>query len=267
MTDSRKTFGPGHRFFSKLRNTFLYRHWWYLKRTEDPKFWGNLVQSRVSSEPPSTVFGYLRNRATRYLGIDTGYIARWAKQCIDGGDDPRSFVEIDSSSKVLIEHIISRASGFDVPILDLGCNCGRHLNALMGLGFTKLYGVDIGRGALDYMDEVFPGLSKQVEIRCTSFQQYLLETPDQFFEIVYTRGATVELVHPSFPLVRQLTRVTRKYVILCIQENSHSYPRFWTYEFERAGFVLVKLVRPAVDPVFGDLPSLLVYRRYILNKL
>jgi len=261
VTDFPETLRPRYRYLLKVMNTFLYTPWWYSRRSVDAELWAKMARSSGSSKPPFTVLGKLRKGMTRYFGIHIGYIARWANQSIGGNDDPRSFVEMHPSCHVLIEDIVNRASGLDVPILDLGCNCGRHLNALMGLGFTKLYGVDIGRGALDYMDEVFPGLSKQVEIRCTSFQQYLLETPDQFFEIVYTRGATVELVHPSFPLVRQLTRVARKYVILCIQENCHSYPRFWTYEFERAGFVLVKLVRPAVEPVFGDLPSLLVYRR------
>ena len=257
---------PRYRYIAKVMNTFLYTPYWYSKRVMDVGYWAELTRRTVSRKAASTILGKILNRLRRYFGIQMGYIARWANQSVGGEDDPRSFVEMDPPSDVLIEDIANRASSLDVPILDLGCNCGRHLHALMKLGFTKLYGVDIGRGALDYMDEVFPGLSEHAQITCASFQQYLLQTPDRFFEILYTFGATVQLVHPAFPLVKELTRVTRGHVILCIQENLHTYPRFWTYEFQREGFVLVKLLRPAIALSPGSSPSLLAYRRCVLNE-
>jgi len=263
MTDFPEELHPRYRYFEKARNTFLYVHLRHLARSVDPQCWEKLVKPSESCKAPSTLHGKLWNRLKRLLGMSVGDIANWAHQSIGSHYTPENYVVLDPSSHVLIEEVANRASAVDVPILDLGCNCGRHLNALMNLGFKELYGVDIGRKALDYMDEVFPGLSNHAKITCASFQQYLLKAPDQFFDVLYTKGATVELIHPSFPLVSQLARVSRRYVILCIQENSHSYPRYWTYEFQRAGFVLVKLLRPAVEPAARKSPSLLVYRRCI----
>ena len=58
------------------------------------------------------------------------------------------------------------------------------------------------------------------------------------FDIVYTHGATIELLKPTFPLASELSRVTKKYLILLIQENGHQYPRFWRLEFRINGFSL-----------------------------
>ena len=263
MTDFPKELHPRYRFLLKARNTFLYVHLWHLTRSVAPQYWEKLVKRNISSKAPSTLHARLRNKLKRLLGMHLSDITNWANQSIGSHYTPGNYVVLEPSSHVLIEEVANRASAVDVPILDLGCNCGRHLNALMNLGFKELYGVDIGRKALSYMDEVFPGLSKHAKITCASFQQYLLEMPDQFFDVLYTKGATVELIHPSFPLISQLARVSRRYVILCIQENSHAYPRYWTYEFERAGFVLVKLLRPADETAIRVPPSLLVYRRCI----
>ncbi len=36
--------------------------------------------------------------------------------------------------------------------LDLGCNVGRYLNYLAIKGFTNIYGVDVGKSALQHMN-------------------------------------------------------------------------------------------------------------------
>jgi hypothetical protein len=79
---------------------------------------------------------------------------------------------------------------------------------------------------------------------------------------MYSHGGTLELVHPSFDIVRHLCRVARKHVVLYINEHGHAYPRFWIYEFRRRGFYLVRAERPAAQFSSIELEgSLLVFQR------
>ena len=75
------------------------------------------------------------------------------------------------------------------------------------------------------------------------------------FDIVYTMGATIELVKPTFPLAKELSRVTTKYLILLIDENGHSYPRFWRLEFKNNGFSL------RYSKILKNTLSLLVFKK------
>ena len=252
---------PRHRIIERAKNTFLYTPWWYLPKSRSPEHWANQVQRAMSFTKPTTLLGRLWNRLERILGLSIADLSTWANQSFGAYRDPSHFVELDLDDTVLIDEVAKRASDLNVPILDLGCNCGRHLNELFNRGFTNLYGVDVGKKALDYMDELFPDMSTKTNITNASFQQYLLQTPDRFFEILYTKGSTVELVHPAFPLVKHITRVARSHAILCIHESVQTYPRLWTYEFEREGFVLIKLLRPVVEPPVDAAHSLMVYRR------
>ena len=249
---------PRFRLLNKIRNTFLQAHW----------LWPLIVDDRwydVSSGQELPERRWLNARVSRRidrilsrlgfwpsLGRGFGDVTYWSE--LNFGDH---YAKLQPSSYPLIDEIESRASSRDASILELGCNCGRHLHALVERGFTDLCGVDVSRSALNYMDIAFPGLRSRVQLSHMTFQQFLSRTQDNAYDIVFSHGATVEFVHPSFPLVKHLTRIAKDYVLLVITENGPNYPRFWTYEFERAGFVLVKLLRPCAE---GSRTSLLVYR-------
>jgi len=176
------------------------------------------------------------------------------------GDDhgPHQFVELQAGSFVLLDEVAKLASGPASPILDLGCNVGRHLDALYRRGFTNLYGVDVQRSALDHMRDVFPDMCKASHIKQGTFQDYLPGVDDRFFDVVFTYGATVELVPPSFPICGEMARTAGRAVVLKINESGHAYPRLWETEFRRAGFILTKLLRPVAP---DDFNSLLVFER------
>ncbi len=168
------------------------------------------------------------------------------------------FVDLQESSHVLIDEVMRHASGPQAPILDMGCNVGRHLDVLRKRGFTNLHGVDVQRAALERMREIFPGMYKASHIEQATFRDYLPKIPAGFFEVVFTHGATVELVPPSFPICRHMARTAAKAVIMVIHESGHAYPRLWEREFLREKFLLTKLLRP-VHP--GSGASLLVFQR------
>lgn len=171
------------------------------------------------------------------------------------------YVELQESSHVLIDEVVRHASGSQAPILDLGCNVGRHLNALHKRGFTNLYGIDVQKAALAQMPKVFPEMAAVAHIEHATFQDYLPKVPDCFFEVVFTYGATVELVPPSFAVCQHMARTAARFVVMVICENGHAYPRLWETEFLRTGFLLTKLLRPVHS---GSEASLMVFRRLVL---
>lgn len=184
------------------------------------------------------------------------YASYWANRVLDEPHGPHQYVELQASSHVLMDEVVRHASGPGAPILDLGCNVGRHLNALYKRGFTSLYGVDVQRQAFEHMEAVFPDMKAMAHVEPGTFQDYLPRVPDRFFEVVFTHGKTIELIPPSFPICRHMARAAGKAVVVVINENGYPFPRLWETEFTRAGFVLTKLLRPVVP---GETNSLLVF--------
>lgn len=150
-------------------------------------------------------------------------------------------------------------------ILDLGCNCGYYLHLLKKEGFTNLHGIDISPEAVKFGKNNFD--LGNVDLVVGSFEEVLPEFTKRglSFDLVYSLGATLELVHPSFDIIREVCRISNRYVLLIINEWGHAYPRFWEYEFGRNGFLLVKCIRPYDGGEHdGDLvktDSLMIFKR------
>jgi SAM-dependent methyltransferase len=150
------------------------------------------------------------------------------------------YLTLDPKARILIKQV-QKYSSTSNKILDLGCNVGRHLSELKKLGYSNLYGVDIGKIPIAKSKKIFLNL-KRVKNVCSSFEEYLFKTPNNFFNLIYTHGATIELIKPTFPLISQLHRVLDNggYLVFLIDENGHSYPRFWRYEFKLNNLSIVK---------------------------
>lgn len=162
-------------------------------------------------------------------------------------------------------HELKNRAGPSDSILDLGCNCGYYLHLLKKEGYTNLNGIDISGEAVRFGKEHYD--LSGVEIIVGSFEDTLpaLAKRNGTFRVVYSLGATLELVHPSFDIIGHLCRISSGYIILMISEWGHAYPRFWEYEFNRNGFLLVEYRRPfdgsrlLGDPLVAD--SLMVFQR------
>jgi SAM-dependent methyltransferase len=179
----------------------------------------------------------------------------WALSTEERGWKPSTY--LSTEDRRLLKYLLETVDR-DQSVLDLGCNSGAVLNSLYRAGFNSLYGVDAGRSALELFAQEFPEAYAVAEVKRDLFQRYLLTLPSRFVDVVHSNGATLELVHPSFPLVKEICRVTRSRVYLDIAERGHSYPRFYISQFERNGFRLSHCERPA-DLVQGN--SLLRFDR------
>ena len=121
------------------------------------------------------------------------------------------------------------------------------------MGYSNLFGVDINNLAIEKMKTTFQSINTK-NIFHENAESYLLKTESNFFDAVYTYGATVELIPPTFPIVNEICRVSKKFVIFLIEEDGHAYPRFWRYEFKKNNMNLIYSKN-----FFG--PSLLVYEK------
>lgn len=131
---------------------------------------------------------------------------------------------------------IKKICKFDDKILDLGSNCGRFSNNLFESGFKDLHAVDISHKAKKKMKEVFPNLYKNVNFSVSSFDDFFHKIPDNYYDIVFTMGATIDLIHPIYDIASQVSRVSSKYLILQLQEKGQPYIRFWDFEFKLNNF-------------------------------
>ena len=124
-------------------------------------------------------------------------------------------------------------------ILDVCCSVGRILNSLNQEGYSNLYGFDINKVAIEQSKKVFVNL-KNAKLTAQSAEEYLPARVDNEFDIVIALSASIELIPANFPIVREISRITKKYFICVINENGHAYPRFWRYEFKRNNFIILK---------------------------
>lgn len=146
----------------------------------------------------------------------------------------------------------------ELSVLDIGCNSGANLDFLRQEGFKELYGVDAGRNALAHFERHYPETFQMATVKHDLFQRYLLNAPSRFVDVVHSNGATLELVHPSFPFVAEICRVARRDVFVDITEMGHAYPRKYIEQFRRHGFALVYCRRP-LDREIGS--SILQFSR------
>ena len=148
------------------------------------------------------------------------------------------YSDIDDDAILLLEEV-KKNTHKDEKILDICCNVGRHINFLVENGYNNLYGFDIMKPAIDKMDNFFQNIDKRKIENC-NIDEYFKSKEDGYFDYAYTHTATLELIHPSFNIGHILNKKVKKGFTFYINEDGHSYPRYWRYIFRLNGFNLMK---------------------------
>lgn len=123
-------------------------------------------------------------------------------------------------------------------LMEIGCNSGCDLNFVYQAGFRNIKAVDVSGQALVTFQKLFPEAWANAEVSHDLFQRYLLVQPSKSVDTIYSNGAAIELVHPSFPIVREMCRIARNGVILELNPRTTGYPRDYAGQFHQRGFNL-----------------------------
>ena len=202
----------------------------------------------------SSVWNRIRSRLRPWFWPQISDASIWASASESGWYPPSTYL-IEEPGPLLIQ--LMQRTPNDASVVDLGCNSGANLNFLYQSGYRRLAGVDAGRRALELFAHTYPEAFACARPANDLFQHYLLAQDSNAFDVLHSNGATIELVHPSFPVVAEVCRVTRDSVYLDICERGHAYPRRYVEQFAKHGFVLVHSER-ASDPVHHS--SILVFQ-------
>ena len=231
-----------------LRNTYLMAPIWLFRAViSDQEVDAVLtaLEPRPGS-PRSTSAPSLRARLSRrirpWFWPYIGDAEPWATASEKGWYPPSTYV-IKEPGPLLLR-LLETCTPTD-SVMDMGCNSGANLNFLYQAGYRSLYGVDASGAALEHFARIFPDTFEVAAVRHDLFQRYLQRCPDRMVDVIHSNGATLELVHPSFPIVSEMCRVARRAVYVDIQERGHAYPRDYIAQFQRSGFQLVYCDRSA----------------------
>ena len=181
----------------------------------------------------------------------------WAAGDANKRQSPLNYTALDPDALLMLDWVERVCPDRAAPILDVGCNCGRHLIYLAGKGYQDLTGVDAMGSAIELFAKRAPAVFAGASVHHDLFQRFLARQPSRRFELTYSHGSTIELVHPSFDIVAHLSRVTRSHICLILHENE-VFRRDWLRQFASRGFKLLHAARP-ICPGVGN--SLIVLKR------
>lgn len=211
-------------------------------RVTDEDFDRALRAEARASGHEAPLWARIRRRARPWFWPSIDDADDWTSAAVGGRYDPRQYLR--SEPRRPLARLLTVTPPTD-SVLDLGCNSGADLNILFQAGFHQLYGVDASGAALRLFQTEYPETFAHANVRHDLFQRYLMNSPDGFVDVLHSHGATLELVHPSFPLISEICRVVRKSVFIDVLENGHAYARNYIRDFERHGFRLVYCERDA----------------------
>ena len=142
--------------------------------------------------------------------------------------------QVDETARILLDEL-TRVSSKDDRILDICCNVGRHLNYLANHGYIDLTGFDVMKSAIERAPHEFPCL-QSARLVHASAPEFFETCPDEAFDWAFTHSATIELMHPSFRIEREIFRTVSKGAVLLLNPTGHKYPRRYDVLLGKAGF-------------------------------
>lgn len=150
------------------------------------------------------------------------------------------FSKIDSIPQdIFIKSILNNTSKDD-SILDICCNQGRHLKELHKNGYRKLAGFDIMDSAIENLKKSTEFLSGGIYAESNLAHVFIRNASNLEYDFAITFSATIELIHPGFKIFEELNRVIKKGLIFAVDENGHTYPRFYRNQIESNGFKIIQ---------------------------
>jgi len=163
-------------------------------------------------------------------------ISLWSDGTINKTD---FYITIDDNSRVLLDYVQKYVEK-DERILDICCNQGRFLFDLQSNGYSNLNGFDIMSTAIDTIRKKADYKPETMHIEHCLAQDFFKDKANNEFDWAITYSATIELINPEFNIFKELARTVQKGMILVINENGHTYPRFYRLLHKINGFKILE---------------------------
>ena len=188
---------------------------------------------------------------------------------------PKQYVEISDGEKEVFKNILRlRDLNYESKIMDIGCNTGRWLSYLYGLGYRNLIGVEPNPSALAAMKVCFPELSERIELINKSGIEALEEMAENSVDCIYTWGALAVIGPKDNIIFDHIARVSRKHIITFEHEiNLTGFPRDLNEFFAKLGFenIFTSVTNlyelPTQKEFVEDWGSLTHYRIFLKTKI
>lgn len=155
------------------------------------------------------------------------------------GHDFKNYASTDDYYSQVLLNTIEKVARREDSILDVCCNQGRYLRALHARGYRDLHGFDIMAPAVDYFLENYKQQMPEIDIVCCDAKSFFKKNLRQEYDFAITYSATLELLEPSAKVIQRLSERVRKGAVFILNENGHSYPRFWSAAFSKQGLSVI----------------------------
>ena len=159
--------------------------------------------------------------------------AGWAEAEADGHWAPSNYLRDNPTRPA--QRVIDTVPRSET-LMELACNAGCDLNFLYQAGYVRIKAVDVSGAALAIFEERFPAAWAASSVSHDLLQHYLPAQDSKSVDTIFSNGAALELVHPSFPIVKEMCRVARSSVILELSPRITGYPRDYVGQFRKHGF-------------------------------
>lgn len=205
-------------------------------------FMGVFIRKVINTfRPTANILGKLQGGQER-IKKDA---LKWMHEGHYKSDD---YSSLDTNGRALVDYVCNHAK-INEKILDICCNQGRFLLELRRRGYTKLYGFDVMGAAIQKLKQSKDYNADLIHVEHCLAQEYFADKGDKCFDWAITYTATIELIHPQFGIFRELGRTVNKGMFLVLNENGHSYPRFYRLLHRMNGFKIVAISKQAGDIV------------------
>lgn len=158
----------------------------------------------------------------------------------DAINKPESYAKFQKRSDFLMSFLPDYVD-ITSSIVELGCNCGRNLNALYLAGYKDLSGVDINTSALCYGATQYKELFDEGRFYNESIESWLKTNPKQY-DCIFTMAVLEHIPKESAWVFTNISAKARHVIITVEDERSGSprhFPRHYRDIFTKLGWAEV----------------------------
>jgi SAM-dependent methyltransferase len=162
----------------------------------------------------------------------------------DADNDPAGYLSEEALPRsAFLVGLVREIAPPDARVLEVGCNVGRNLNALLEAGYENLTGVEINANALEILRERQPRLAELATLRNESIEDAVRSFRDGEFDVVFTVAVLEHIHRDSEWVFGELARAAGRGLITMEDERTVTWRHFarnYREEFEAVGLRQVK---------------------------